>query len=195
MNTQDFGQTNGYPLEEWRVSMEFPSYEVSNYGTIRRISDGLIMSQSKLTNGELKITLSTPFGGRRTRLVKRIVADAFVKYENRAVDTTVIQLDNNKDNCCAWNLMWRPRWFAWKYTAQFNSNIPDHVLTIPIKNTRTNEVYPSVLVCAMTEGMLIEDILRSAETWVLVYPTRAIYQYLNDKRELPRNIVYGKHSL
>ena len=195
MNSQDYKQNVTYPLEEWRISMEFPSYEVSNYGTIRRISDGLVMSQSKLQSGDLKVTLTTPMGGRRTRLVKRIVADSFVRYENRINDTTVIQLDNSKDNCCAWNLMWRPRWFAWKYAAQFNLDIPDHVLTVPIKNTRTGEVYRSILSCAMTEGMLMEDILRSAETWAIVYPTRAIYQYLNDEREPPRNILYDKHPL
>lgn len=97
-------------LEEWRLVMSWPHYEVSSQGRVRRAvashvtPKGYVMTQSPQTNGYLTVTLCRAGTYKRVS-VHRLVCDAF--HVPRPIGLTdVAHGDGNKANNCADNLRW-----------------------------------------------------------------------------------------
>jgi len=159
-------------LEEvWKPIPEFPRYQISNLGRVYNQERDIIMQTSHTNFGHVKITLrSEHYGIRYTRSVAQLVAEAFVEPPNIHCDQIVI-LDGNFDNLAFYNIMWRPRWFAWKYTRQLKMIQPMHYKNLPIVNVVTHDSYESVIDAGMTEGLLFNDIWRSTYAHSVVYPT------------------------
>ncbi len=104
--------------EHWSDIPEFPNYCVSDLGAVVNKSTGRYLIQTMATGGTYKVGLVRA-GKQYTRSVKVLVAEAFVEGQSEIFNTP-IQLDGYQENMRWDNLMWRPRWFAWKYTRQFS---------------------------------------------------------------------------
>lgn len=164
------------PQERWEPIPGFPDYLVSDQGRVYNARTESVMAESRTMQGDLKVTLSRQ-GERTTRSVRVLVAEAFVapppvapSYHKSARPDTVIVLDNNQDNVASYNLAWRPRWFAHKYARQFKLEHPSHYLNRPIENATTETVYSCVIEAALSEGLLFDDVFKSATTGMSVYP-------------------------
>ena len=160
--------------ERWARIPGFPNYNVSNHGRVVNILKDRIMTQSPNEKGELTVGLNMS-GHQYRRSVKVLVANAFVSGKTD-VFNTVIQLDCERDNTGADNLMWRPRWFAWRYNVQFD-NIPDWAWVGPIVNEETGIEYQDMVWAAMMEGLLMFDIRQSMRNKVPVFPSATTFAF------------------
>ena len=167
--------------EVWKPIKDFPGYEVSDGGGIWSDRSGMRLLPSPNTTGIMKINLMRQ-GLTITRSVKTLVAEAFLDqqltFEIAEDDKpTAINIDGDQRNCRADNLAWRPRWFAWKYTHQFNETIPREYL-VQIVNERTGIIYPSVMEAGIAEGLLWEHVYDSMLSGKPVYPTGSHFDFL-----------------
>lgn len=160
--------------QEWRPIEEFPGYSISNQGFVlnrfgkmiaRRINNRGIVYVG-LSKDEEQFAIS----------VARLVAVAFLpKPANEAFDTP-INLDGDRANNRAWNLMWRPRWFAIKYSRQFLRGWRE--ANDPVEEVETQESFERSLSAAMRYGLLALEVstvawnaTHHANTWARVWPT------------------------
>lgn len=153
--------------EDWVLLGEFPTYIISTHGRVMNESTRRIIEPSYTSQGALKVTL-TKGGQKYTRSLKVLVATAFVDGESEKFDTP-IQLDGNQDNVRADNLMWRPRWFAWKYTRQFTDcdKYRDDNLYLHL---RSGVFYKSMYEVGVTYGVLFKDVQRHIWYNVPLFP-------------------------
>lgn len=164
--------------EEWKTIIEFPNYMISDKGRVKIVKTGKIMRTSITSYGNVKITLLDEHTGERyTRSVAQLVGEAFIMPSNILCDQ-VVPLDGNVTNLDADNLVWRPRWFAWKYSRQFKVPQPIHYFNLPVINVITGAKYSCIEEAAVTEGLLFEDIWRSTYTGDQIFPDQAIFEVL-----------------
>lgn len=166
--------------ELWAPVRGFPTYEVSNFGTVQNMRTGRIMAQTKTRSGHLKVNL---FDGQfqSTRSVHRLVAEGFVERPGVGSGTlgpcdTVIALDGDVANVCAWNLAWRPRPVAWRYSTQFREHIPGAWHLLKVRNIDTRARYDSIVEAGMTEGVLWAEIWASINSGRRVAPFGHSYE-------------------
>jgi hypothetical protein len=89
---------------------------------------------------------------------------------------TPIHLNGNKQHDWADNLVWRPRWFAFKYHVQF-VNRPPYVPE-PIIDIDTGEEFFDSRKAAVKYGLLEKDIFLSTSNHTHVFPSGQIFQIL-----------------
>lgn len=147
---------------EWKMLDEFPDYEISEFGQIVRISSQTLLNPSKTQQGALKVNLRGDYG-RVTKSVKTLVAQTFVDGETKTFDTPML-LDGDQENVSRYNIVWRPRWFAWKYTRQLHE---EHPLSDrgPIFDVDTGKGYADVYTAAVFNGILFRDIWKSLRNY------------------------------
>jgi HNH endonuclease len=98
-------------LREWRILHEFPDYEVSNDGRVRRLTLGSNMKAGTLLRvgmspkGYPKYGLTSPSGERVTRNAHTLVAAEFLP-PAPAPRMLVLHEDDNRLNCRDTNLKW-----------------------------------------------------------------------------------------
>lgn len=167
--------------ERWVDIPGFPEYEISDHGRVYSKYSGHDLSLSMNTRGHIKVNLSLE-GEIHTRSVRVLVANAFVEVPDRlrieTHDLDVINLDGNPENNNWENLAWRPRWFSWKYTRQFNQPVPAEY-NVNLLNTLTGEVFTSVMDAGVAHGELWEYVYASAIDGRPVYPSGAVYEFLS----------------
>lgn len=167
--------------EEWKRIWEFPQYSISNYGRVRHEHTGRIMANSRTTHGHIKISLlDRATRVRYTRSVALLVAQNFIEVPDLLSDA-VIELDGDLSNVVAWNLAWRPKWFAWKYMHQLKCQQPMEFHNLRVQNVTHGFVYRSIVEAGMSEGLLFDDIWRSVCTpeGVRIYPHRCTYRVID----------------
>lgn len=158
---------------DWVTIPEFPNYVVSNYGDIVNKKSGRWMVQSITANGVVKVGLVD--GTRqRTRSVSGLVARAFVPGHDGICDT-VVHLDGIATNNRADNLVWRPRWFAWRYAGQLRSTSSNEHIG-PLRSVGEGTRYVDVYECAIHNGLLMEDIRKSLVMGEPCFPTLQRFQ-------------------
>ena len=159
--------------EEWVLIQDYPNYIISNYGEIVNESTRRVVRQSVNTQGALKVGL---FSGQaqHTKSVKVLVAHGFVEGYNDIFDTP-IQLDNNQMNVRADNLLWRPRWFAWKYKRQFETSYRYTYESLFV-DLETGETYSTIKEIAMRNGLLMKDVETSLYTRDYIFPTWQLFE-------------------
>jgi hypothetical protein len=86
---------------------------------------------------------------------------------------TPIQLDGDRSNCRADNLMWRPRWYAVQYNRQFDDRY-DHPINSPVRERHDRERFPNSLAAACRYGLLEREVVLSILNRTPTWPT---YQY------------------
>lgn len=154
--------------EQWLPIEGFPMYLVSDAGRVINKETNRIIQSSYTRSLVEKVGLIA--GDRQyTRSVKLLVADAFVPGRTDIFDTP-IHLDGDPMNNYAMNLMWRPRWFAWKYTHQFTEPQPG-ARRGPVKDLETGIVYRDIQEASIRNGLLIEEVTRSINVKVSTFPT------------------------
>lgn len=165
--------------EEWKEIPDFESYHISNLGRVYNLKRDSMMRLSSTIGGHLKVTLQSPWNGRRhTRSVARMVAEAFIESPNILCDTVLI-LDGDFENVAAHNLVWRPRWYVWKYTYQLRIPLeeqPHFYRNLRVCNTVTGVVYDSIIQAGMSEGILFADIWRSTYSGDALFPYSSIFE-------------------
>lgn len=158
--------------ELWRDIPEFPNYMISNYGRVYSKGRNRVINVSYTHSGHAKISL---MNDRYTRSIALLVAEAFVEPPNALCDHVVL-LDGNPANVAAENLVWRPRWYGWKYSHQMRTEQPMHYQNVPVINTNTGEKYQCIIDAGITEGLLFDDIWRSTHTSAAIFPNDSIFE-------------------
>jgi hypothetical protein len=153
--------------EEWKLIAEFPSYKVSNHGRIFNIKKKRMVALSRTKQGAVKVGLYHD-DYQHTRSVKVLVAEHFVKGRTKIFDTPM-QLDLDQNNCRSDNLVWRPRWFTWKYSQQF-AHVGKYDKFGPIFVHETERLFINTVQAAITYGMLFEDIHKSVTQGKPAFP-------------------------
>lgn len=164
-------------VERWRTILEFPTYEISNYGNIYNLKFRIMMRTSRNNYGHGKITLTDYDGSRHTRSLAILVADAFVLAPNYMCDHLIF-LDGDLTNVNANNLAWRPRGFAWKYMHQLKIPQPNHYHNLPVFNLVTEREYSSIIEAGMSEGLLFDDIWVSTYKGIELFPNGSIFEVI-----------------
>lgn len=159
--------------EIWVEINDFPIYAISNLGRIINTEKGYPIRQSFNSSGIMRVGLVRD-GVQYTRSVKVLVAEHFVKGYTGIFDTP-IQLDGDPRNCRSDNLVYRPRWFAWKHTVQFRNISPAHYRG-PVMDADTGDVYEHVVHAAMVNGLLFKDIWRSIHYGEPTFPTKQVFK-------------------
>lgn len=167
--------------ELWFQIADFPLYEVSNRGEIRRLDNKKPVAITKNQFGALKVNLYLD-GISYTKTVRMLVALAFVKGRDSRYNTAVV-IDGDQSNLNADNLMWRPRWFANNYSLQINEEVYRKKLRGYIVNINTGDRFSSIAEAAMYDGVLPRDIMHSCVSYELpeddhpVFPFSYRYAY------------------
>lgn len=154
----------------------FWNYYVTREGEVINSKTNRSLVFTPTMQGELTVGLMKD-GRQYRRSVKVLVARAFVEGETRIFNTPIL-LDNNKFNVHADNIMWRPRWFAWKYTVQFEEPHPEYYEYGVVVDMDTRRRYHTIFEAAMTHGLLCQDIYRSTQNQTLVFPTGQTFSFL-----------------
>lgn len=170
-----------YDHEEWAVIEDAPDYLVSNYGRVVN-SHGDEISQTKLPNGDLKVSMYSIINGgqiRCTRSVKVLVATYFVPNTNNYRFRSVICIDGNRENVHHTNLAWRSRSFAWEFANQFNPT--QDIFKYPrIRDMYTGEEFDSPEHLAKTYGVLMYALMNSIYNKTELYPTGHRYEIIDE---------------
>lgn len=160
-------------MEKWLKIAGFPEYSVSDYGRVRNDEFNRIMALSINQNGIVHVGLTTNRVQRKMS-VTRLVAYAFLRCPQHPSFDTPINLDGDRRNNFAANILWRPRWFATEYFRQFRETL-DEKYTVPIRDADTGRPYDSSWEVAMEFGLLVRDVFRSAVLGSKVWPTNQIF--------------------
>jgi hypothetical protein len=156
-------------LTEWRRIDSFPSYSVSNVGTVRNEDTGKYMALLVNQRGIVNVGLTKHYTQYK-RAVGLLVAKAFIEDPNNEAFDAPINLDGDRTNNRVDNLLWRPRWFARKYYTQFSQ--PHIDSRRPVVNVETEEVFFNAWVASLTYGVLHRDVVLSLLTRSAVWPIR-----------------------
>lgn len=152
----------------------FGGYHVTRDGRVVSLSTGKALILTPTQNGDLTVGL-TKGGKQHRRSVKVLVAEAFVEGKDHLFDTPIL-LNGIKDDLRAENIMWRPRWFAWRYSHQFLDYF-DWYFNHEVVEIHTDEVYEDILHASVFNGILCDDVLLSIHNDHRIFPTGQMYQY------------------
>lgn len=144
---------------------DFPPYEVSEQGRVRNGDTGRELGTYDNGHGIRQVVIR-----RNTRnvarAVHRLVADAFL--DPAPDDCVPMFRDGDRTNICPENLVWKPRWFAVKWTRQGNQTHPRDLRRV--RMVRTGVIYENSLECARAIGGLEELVLLTAQSrWETTY--------------------------
>jgi hypothetical protein len=163
--------------ELWRVIPDFPDYMISSYGNVFNRKLNTIVVPSLNQYNDVKITLRRDRES-KTVLVRNLVAREFIP-NDREFFQTVVHIDGNHKNVSVNNLVWRPRWFAWKYSHQFTEiDMFPQYHTIPVHNLANGMNYDSIVDAGMADVVLFKDVLMSAYNGNKVFPDQGPYVFI-----------------
>lgn len=160
-------------MEQWKTIHDFPMYSVSTSGRVRNDETGRLMALTLNKEGIRMVGMQQDREHHK-RSVTLLVAKAFIPRPYGPFDTP-INLDGDRSNNNVQNLMWRPRWFAYKYHQQFKRYTINRI-RVPIIEVKTGEVSEDSRACAMQYGLLEKDLILSVVNRTYVWPTYQIFQ-------------------
>lgn len=162
-------------MHDWAMIPDFPRYSISETGLVRNNETERILRQVALPDGRMKVGMMRD-GIQYQRAVSRLVLEAFVPNWDPEHCDTPIHLDGDLRDCAAYNLAWRPRWFARVHTRQFRLGNPD---TPPIRNLDTDETYSGVWELVKKYGLLRNEVLQCLGRGWTVYPVMQRFDWLS----------------
>jgi hypothetical protein len=142
----------------------FPDYSVSTAGSVRNDETERLLIPQVNQHGIVHVGL-TKNKVQYKKALHIIVAEAYLIRPSFTFDTP-INLDGDRHNNRADNLLWRPRWFARKYYQQFQQSAP--CFTRKVQNVETGEVFDTSWQAALTLGALDRDIAFSIVSGAMV---------------------------
>ena len=166
-------------MEEWfnLEKDDFPEYAVSDLGSVRNEKTGRFLCQSSNQSGVRKVGLIRARDRQQcTVSVSLLVAFAFIPPPPNNRFNTPINLDGNRLNNCADNLVWRPRWFAVKYHQQFHNSLRG--FEIPVVEVRTGEQFDTSWDAAIKFGLLDREIAIATLNRTYVFPTGQTFRVI-----------------
>lgn len=163
-------------MEVWRAVGEFPGYSVSNKGRVRNDETGYILSLLVNQRGIVNVSMNKN-RIQHKRSLTLLVAEAFVPLHPLESFDTPINLDGDRRNNHASNLMWRPRWFATEYFKQFLNPVPH--LRQPLEDVRTGDIYKDSWEVATTWGLLDRDVYIRTLGRTYVWPTYQTFHIID----------------
>lgn len=113
-------------------------------------------------------------GVQHKRSLPLLVASAFVVKPNNPLFDTPVNLDGDRMNNHHTNLMWRPLWFARKYSQQFTDC--HATFDYPIEDVETGELYRNSMHAAISNGVLDLEIYLAMINNTYVWPTGQIFR-------------------
>lgn len=159
-------------MEEW-INLEgsgFPEYAIGNFGNVRNEYSGRILRPSSNQSGVYKIGLFHREESRQCTLaIALLVANAFLTPPQNRRFNTPINVDGDRSNNRADNLMWRPRWFATKYHQQFHNDLRG--FDIPVVELHSGEKFETSWDAAIKFGLLDREIAIATLNRTYVFPT------------------------
>lgn len=159
-------------MEQWLPLGEFPGYSASNLGRIRNDRRDSLLT-FVLTDHRPYVGLMRN-GFQVKRSVSKLICDTFVQRPENPLFNTPIHLDGDSLNCRADNLLWRPRWFAWKHSHQFRRELPEYEWVI--QEIKTKEVFPNCWGPVFHYGLLYLDVVLAVVHKTYVFPTMQIFE-------------------
>jgi hypothetical protein len=160
-------------MEGWAWIPEFPLYQVSTHGQVRRGEDGHPVGVHLNQQDVAYVSLMRD-DEQFHRGLARLVALAFIPKNIDTFDTP-INLNGDRRNCDVSNLMWRPRWFAIQYHMQFKRR--GISIDVPLRDMESGDVYNNSWDVATTFGLLEKDVVGSVENYTVVWPTYQRFQF------------------
>ena len=159
--------------ERWDDLFEFPGYSVSDHGRVLNTRTGFYIKPTKNTR-QLAIVGLMKNGVQHKRSLPLLVAQAFVPKPQNASFDTPVNLDGDRMNHHYTNLMWRPLWFARKYSQQFTDG--HATFDRPIEDVETREIYHNSMHASVVNGLLDVEIYLSMLNNTYVWPTGQIFR-------------------
>lgn len=147
---------------------DFPNYGISEGGFVWNYRWERYIKRSPNQSGLLTVRLNRDYS-QHVLTVSRLVMYHWSDEDWPDHYNTIVYRDGNRDNCHVDNLIMRPRWFAIQYHQQINSP-PKYNSRFPITIEETGEVFRTARDCAMTYGILPNDIFSSALTGKRIFP-------------------------
>jgi NUMOD4 motif-containing protein len=160
--------------EAWIPLQDYPGYSISNWGRVRNDKRSTLLSIVRTQSRHTYVSLMKE-GIQVSRSVAKIVAESFVDNPRPTQFTTPIHLNGDLSNSRADNLLWRPRWFAMRFTQQFGVKPIEH---LPIRNKRTGEEFETCWPLVTTYGLLYMDIILATSNFTYVYPTMQTFEWV-----------------
>lgn len=155
---------------------EFPGYWVSNRGYVKNERRDTPLT-NHINNGGL-VYVNINRGPRSyNRGLAKLVAEAFLPSPDLSAFDTPINLNGDRQDCRAENLMWRPNWFARRYHQQFHYGREDFYN--PVYLAETNTHFPSVWDAAIKYGLLVRDIMHRSYNHEPVWPGNLRFQLVS----------------
>lgn len=166
--------------EVWKEIPDFPRYAVSNLGRVMNIRTEQLVKAQLNPKGIEYVPLYED-NRSHTRSTKVLVANAFLdhdEYDPEIFDTP-INKDGDKTNNRVDNLVWRPLWFAIRYSRQFSAERTMDADVGPVFDLGTDTEYDNVYVVATRFGLLFRDVHRSVYSESPVFPTGQVFRIPN----------------
>lgn len=161
-------------MVEWRKILEFPNYSVSDIGHVLNDETDKEMVLHRNQRGIVNVSLSRGCKQYK-RSVTVLVAKAFVKTARSLTFDTPINLDGDRSNNRAENLVWRPRWHAVEYYRQFEQPTKMSIRHW-VEEVKTGEVYESSWDAAIRNGLLDKDVVEAIAKRTYVRPTFQVFR-------------------
>lgn len=154
----------------------FPGYWVSNRGYIKHERSQARLRPQINQGGTVYVSLNKDNRAYNRGLAK-LVAETFLPTPESEDFDTPINLNGDRLDCRAENLMWRPYYFARRYHQQFNGERTD--FNNPVFLPETNTHFDSVWDAAVTYGLLVRDILLKTYVHESVWPGNHRFQFVS----------------
>jgi len=161
-------------MEEWIPLQDYPGYSASNMGKIRNDARSRILATVPTASRYMYVSLMQN-GKQVTRGVAKLIAQTFVPNPRPDQFDTPIHLDGDTSNSQACNLLWRPRWFAIKFTVQFYSEIVYRPK--PILNITTGEIFEDIWDVVKRDGVLYQEVVLAISNKTFVFPTMDVFEW------------------
>lgn len=156
-------------MERWLQIDEFPGYSVSNEGRVRNDVTGRIMVMVRNRGGVLMVGLFKD-GVQYKRGIAKLVADRFLPHNTLESFNTPMHLDGDPSNCAVSNLVWRPRWYVYKYQQQFE-NYRQPYVDRKIMDAKSGELYANSWEAAIANGLREFEVAKSVYELTTAWPT------------------------
>jgi hypothetical protein len=162
--------------EEWVEVQDFPGYSVNPLGQVKNDLSDRILHTRLNQYGVPYVGLMRDWR-QCIRSLPRLVAQAYIPQPSEIFDTP-INLNGDRTNCAVDNLMWRPRWYAVYYVAQFKDRYV-HSIEASIRNIETQEVFENSLAAGCYYGILEREIVLSVLNKTPAWPTYQTFELAN----------------